>query len=378
MKSIVLVTSYPINAEPVIRNRLQPYIEVLVKNNFEVTLISGDSAPPEFDFNYKFNYKYVPKPDVQGKGFFARAVQEFKHAGMLLNEANRHQKEYVLLTIPSMFLLFRSKIIKHPKRILDVRDLTWEYLSSEKRIFRFIKRKLSIKAKGVFRNFDFVTVTNNTEYSKMSNFYNLSEEKLHLLPNGVSREQFKLLSNTSPSESIRKTVCYIGNIGLAQNLTLLASVAKKLPEVNFLLVGGGNDFNRVREYVSRNQIDNIEMTGRVSWESIPDYYEQADILYAQLGADYQGAMPSKLYEYLSTGKYIVYGGGAQAADVLTDFDNNAVIPPDSKEELYAAIFEALNIVSEKYLSTSNRSKIEKRFIREDNIELFVSKLREMK
>ena len=76
MKKITLVTSYPINAEPVIKNRLQPYIDVLVRNGFTVTLISGDCETPVFGFDHKITCLYVPKPDVQGKGFFARAVAQ--------------------------------------------------------------------------------------------------------------------------------------------------------------------------------------------------------------------------------------------------------------------------------------------------------------
>ena len=130
-----------------------------------------------------------------------------------------------------------------------------------------------------------------------------------MLPNGVSKEQFDRLSILKQSKSERPAVCYIGNIGLAQNLTLLVDVAIRCPEADFLIVGGGNDFNRVLRYAKDKNAKNVLLTGRVSWDIIPSYYERADILFAQLGFDYQGAMPSKLYEYLASGKFIVYGGG---------------------------------------------------------------------
>jgi len=374
MKRITIVTSYPINAEPVIKNRLQPYIDVLIQHGFTVTLISGDYETPVFSFEHEVNFLYVPKPDVQGVGFFSRAMQEFKHANQLLKLVNYQKADCVLLTIPSMFLLFRSGILKHSRKVIDVRDLTWEYLSSDKLTFLCVKKILSWFAKQKFGRFSLVAVTNTTEFSKMECYYGLNPQQLHMLPNGVSKQQFDILSNSNRSKNSKPTICYIGNVGVAQNLTLLVDVATRCPEVDFLIVGGGNDFNRVKKYVHDKNVKNVEMTGRVSWDSIPSYYEQADILFAQLGSDYKGAMPSKLYEYLASRKFIIYGGCAQAAEVLAEFDNNIVIQPDSIDALHQAVCEALKRLSKNYLSNLNRDKIKSMYIREDNISVFVEKL----
>ena len=119
MKKITIVTSYPINSEPVIKNRLQPYIDVLVRNGFTIILISGDVENPAFSFGHKISSFFIPKPDVQGKSFFARALAEFEHAGQLLQLANSKSTSCIILTIPSMFLLFRSSLLSHYNKIID-------------------------------------------------------------------------------------------------------------------------------------------------------------------------------------------------------------------------------------------------------------------
>ena len=47
-----------------------------------------------------------------------------------------------------------------------------------------------------------------------------------------------------------------------------------------------------------------------------EIYTDSDILYAQLKKEFEGAVPSKLYEYLSTGKFIIYGGLGEALNLL--------------------------------------------------------------
>src|SRR5690606_2470613 len=130
--------------------------------------------------------------------------------------------------------------------------------------------------------------------------------------NGVAKYQFQALSSldtciTSPQREHNKrpVISYIGNVGLAQDLTTFVQAARRLPHIEFNIVGTGTDFKRIEEEVKRHATPNINLWGSVSWEEIPGVYTISDILYAQLTYDYSRAMPSKLYEYLSTGRFII-------------------------------------------------------------------------
>ena len=51
-----------------------------------------------------------------------------------------------------------------------------------------------------------------------------------------------------------------------------------------------------------------KLFGLLSWADLFEIYTVSDILYAfNLKKEFEGAVPSKLYEYLSTGKFIIYG-----------------------------------------------------------------------
>ena len=93
-------------------------------------------------------------------------------------------------------------------------------------------------------------------------------------------------------------------------------------------------------------------------------YEETSILYAQLSHNFLYAVQSKLYEYLASGKYIIYGGCGEASLVMYKFENNKVINPDNVEELSKAIKESLENENYKKISTFNREKIYSAYLRE--------------
>jgi glycosyltransferase involved in cell wall biosynthesis len=195
------------------------------------------------------------------------------------------------------------------------------------------------------------------------------ENKITMVPNGISAKQFEVLSGVGKKERKENdpvVVSYVGNVGLPQNLLVLLQVAEKMPDLIFNIVGTGEDIERVRAYKNKHHIPNIHLLGRVNWENIPEIYSSTDILYAQLTPDFSGALPSKLYEYLSTGKFFVYGGEGQAPEFLKKFDGHLVVPPDSPNALMHAIEETVRSERHKLSSEGNIECIRKNYLRETN------------
>ena len=82
-------------------------------------------------------------------------------------------------------------------------------------------------------------------------------------------------------------------------------------------------------------------------------------------------MPSKLYEYLSTGKYIIYGGQGVASATLSKFENVSLIQPCSVEILKQEIEKVLSEFNSS-LSASNREKIQAQYIRDVTVKYLIS------
>lgn len=376
MKQVLFITSYPLETEAAVRNRLTAYIKVGLALDYAITLISTDRAQYNLLSADNFHHIKVPERKQLGGNFIKRAFSESMRGYQVLVAARRTGIKDIVITIPSMFLLFESFLIKNRNLYLDVRDITWEYLSDQSLITRFAKRIFRKLAKIGSKHFELTMVTNHTEFEYAREQLRVRPQQILFVPNGVSQQQYDELTSAvkQKPETVAPSVTYIGNIGLAQNLTTLVDAAKNLPHIPFYVYGIGTDYERVINYKNELQVENITFFGRVSWENVLMAYKESSILYAQLSQDYAGAMPSKLYEYLCTGKYIIYGGDAQAVKVLSSFENYTIVPPDDHTALAAAISAAMQEKHYRRYSFKNSNQIKNKYIREKSTLQFYEKL----
>ena len=368
-KKIVLVTSIPMS-EPVIRNRLLPFINTLSSKNIKVTLVcpqidNGDLAIFK-DLDVKPVNLSVEKPH----GFIQRAFKEIFDCSTLLSVAKSEPTDAYLITIPSMFLAFFSPLFLHRMNVfIDIRDLSWEYLSEKNALQRFRKKILKKAFSCSLSFYKLVAVTNSTEFAYVEN---ILKKKPFLVSNGIMKEQFDKLALIKPLKKDQTIVTYVGNVGIAQDLSTLVFAAQQLPNVLFKIVGSGIQLSKIQQLVSTLELKNIELTGRVSWEEVKNYYDATTILYAQLTPDFSGAMPSKLYEYLATGKYVVYGGKGQANETLSCFEHNILIPPCDVNTLVKVIKDIDNNRDEyNELSLKNRALVSSNYVRERTAKKFI-------
>lgn len=244
-----------------------------------------------------------------------------------------------MVSSPSMFLLILSNLKISPT-ILDIRDLTWEYLPDSSFIYRFVKFGLRILARSAIRNADIVLVTNEKEYQyvDLALVPKLKNVPVRIVRNGISLSRFEAISKLPDNRDLESPVLlYVGNVGIAQNLTTIIDVANQFPSVRVLIIGEGRDLDRVKQHSEKCLADNITFVGGVPWEALKEYYSQASILYAQITSNYDSAIPSKLYEYLSVGVPIIYAGKGVAVDFLSEFDDVKVVEPENPEALSGAI-----------------------------------------
>jgi len=171
---------------------------------------------------------------------------------------------------------------------------------------------------------------------RSTNFQFLNEAIL-LAPNGVELEKYMGLP--SPTEARRQlnlkeglTVGFTGHIYPGRGADLLFELAKQMPNVNFLWVGGTPELvDFWRGKLSEAGMTNVTMTGFVKHESIPLYQAAADILLmpysrsieASSGQDIAKVInPMKMFEYMAAGRGIVCADLSVIREVLNE--GNAV------------------------------------------------------
>lgn len=374
---LVVVTSYPIHSEPVVRNRLSSYIQELSSAGWQISLVTLDSGPEgrteESLPSGLADVKYVSPTKYDKSNFFSRGINEVKIASRILRAAYQIDADAYLVTIPSVFMLLFLKNKNNCINIIDVRDLVWEYLPNKPIWKRFIKLCLKTFATKALKKGDMLTVSNPGELEYLKE--NVPGSNCVLVSNGIGIDQFQALSKLAIKTEKEKVlrITYVGNVGLAQNLKTLIHAVAGCPELEVNIIGGGTDYPNVQAEIQKNNATNVFLHGRIPWKDVISWYKKTDVLYAQLSEGFETAMPSKLYEYLSTGLPVIYGGRGTAFTILNMFENVKLIEPDSPEELKSALLE-------KYLdpeikrSKKNIKIIKDNFIREDQVRRFVAEL----
>lgn len=165
-----------------------------------------------------------------------------------------------------------------------------------------------------------------------------SDDALLVAPNGVELEKYDGLPN--PSEARHQlnlpeglTVGFTGHIYPGRGADLLFELAKQMPQVNFLWVGGTSelvDFWRAK--LTDAKMTNVTMMGFVKHENIPLYQAASDVLLmpysrsisASSGQDIAEVInPMKMFEYMASGRVIVSADLPSIREVLNE--GNAVL-----------------------------------------------------
>ena len=174
--------------------------------------------------------------------------------------------------------------------------------------------------------------------------FQFPNEALLLAPNGVELEKYAGLP--SPTEARRQlnlkeglTVGFTGHIYPGRGADLLFELAKQMPAVNFLWVGGTPELvDFWRGKLSEAIMTNVTMTGFVKHESIPLYQAAADVLLmpysrsieASSGQDIAEVInPMKMFEYMASGRGIVSADLPSIREVLNE--GNAVLVEPMEE-----------------------------------------------
>ena len=129
-----------------------------------------------------------------------------------------------------------------------------------------------------------------------------------LLPNGVNYSLFANGSSTTDKllpQVSGPVFCWTGTIHADLNLTPVIHAATLRPDWTFVLVGRTEKDN---PYLSRlHRLSNVILVGQRPLIELPDWLARSQVCINLLREDspYSDIIPSRIYEYLSTGKPIV-------------------------------------------------------------------------
>ncbi len=145
------------------------------------------------------------------------------------------------------------------------------------------------------------------------------------------------------------TAGYSGHLYAGRGAELILALAQRLPQYNFLVVGGEpQEVRRLRGIAKEQGVGNLILTGFVPNAELPLYQAACDVLMmpyqwqvaASSGGDISRYLsPMKLFEYLACGRAILASDLPVLQEVLNA--QNAVILPAGDVGRWAAALQAL-------------------------------------
>lgn len=364
MKTINFLTGNFIPENCAGTNRILALVKELEKKyKINVICISEKGKKPNnFQFSENIKVYYIYQKEYDSEKFYTRAVHELYYAIKLAFKSNFFPSDIVIATSPQMFIIPAVAIFARGKKIIDIRDLVWEYIDARSLYTKVVKFSITKMMQYAIARYKYITVTNDHEYRWITEHVSGAKEHIEKITNGIEMYKFEELNALQPQEIKPFTLTYIGNVGIAQNIKVLVDIAKKIPDMQINIVGEGNKYKELKEYARQHQINNITFFGKVHRDKIIDFYRNSSVLFAQLDEKFKAAMPSKLYEYASTGLPIIYAGLGVARDFVDRLENCTTIDPGDVGALEKAIRKYKD--APVHISQKNRDFVANYFIRE--------------
>jgi glycosyltransferase involved in cell wall biosynthesis len=135
-------------------------------------------------------------------------------------------------------------------------------------------------------------------------------------------------------------VLYAGLHGLAQGLELLVDAVKSLgpsSNLDLTLMGDGPKKLTLVDLVKRERIQRVRFLDPRPHSEMPAILAAADVLVVPLLRHIPGAVPSKLYEAMASGRPVVLIADGEAADMVRQHDAGICVTPGDLAGLVRAL-----------------------------------------
>ena len=204
--------------------------------------------------------------------------------------------------------------------IVKIDDAVYEKSTGLKSIQRKVEKILSAKT---LNKSSKILVANNETKEIVNEFYDVSPEKIEIMPNGIDTKIFHT-SVIKKSKMILFSGVMYNHRGIDVLLNAAPTVIKKIPEVKFVLLGDGPELDNLKKIAENLKIEkNIEFKGWIKRDEVMNYLADASIAIGPLRSTTvtKNALPIKVLEYMASSLPILSQKNTLANDVLVDDEN---------------------------------------------------------
>jgi len=273
-------------------------------------------------------------------GFMDQSKLFLKFAWQVMKIVKKREKyDVVYATSSRLMTAFLGSLISNKQKAklyLDIRDIFTDTLESV-----FAKSKLRYIIP-LFREIEKYTVNSATHINLVSqgfeNYFKNINRKLpySFYTNGID-DLFLNYNFSMENKNKKMIITYAGNIGEGQGLEkIIPDMARKLgSDFEIHIIGDGGRKKALIE--SLKGIEDVKLFNPVNRTALLEIYKNSDILFLHLN-DYEAfkkVLPSKVFEYAVTNKFIVAGVGGYAEQFIKENVSDAIVfEPCDAEDFY--------------------------------------------
>lgn len=202
------------------------------------------------------------------------------------------------------------------------------------------------------QNADRILAVSHYTRDRLLKEQNLDPNKIVVLPNTFDSDRFTITPkpqnlldryHLTPNQPIILTVARLSKSeqykGYDQILRALPTIRQQIPNIHYILVGKGDDRDRIEKLISDLELQNcVTLAGYIHDDELASHYNLCDVF----------AMPSKgegfgivYLEALACGKPTLGGNQDGAIDALCHGTLGALVNPDNPEEIAQTLIQIL-------------------------------------
>lgn len=306
-------------------------------------------------------------------GFVDQSKLFLKFSWQVMKLVKKREKyDIIYATSSRLMTAFLGSLISNrqkSKLYLDIRDIFTDTLESV-----FAKSKLRYVIP-LFRKIEKYTINSATHINLVSKgfekyFKNINNNiSYSFYTNGID-DVFLEYDFIQDKKNEKIIITYAGNIGEGQGLEkIIPDMSKKLGEdYEIHIIGDGGRKKALIENLK--EVNNVKLFNPVNRSKLLEIYKNSDILFLHLNnyEAFRKVLPSKLFEYATTNKFIIAGVSGYAKEFIEEnISDSIVFEPCNVNNFYEKFekvqkFDNINRVS--FIETFKRQNIMEKMAKE--------------
>lgn len=180
----------------------------------------------------------------------------------------------------------------------------------------------------------------NQQIDYFADCYRLPQDKFRRIFAGADDTLFK--PDQTISRHPRYRVLFCGKFTPFHGVKTIidtAAILESETDIEFNLVGTGQEFETIKAYLSDLSLTNTHLHGWVPYSELPSFYQQTEICLGVFGKSDRTdrVIPNKIFQSLASKRPVITAQSAAVEELLSDMESVYFVEPENPEALAAAI-----------------------------------------